>query len=208
MIRRIWPAPAEPRALAANGAWETAPVAPGTVDIALGDGCFTNLPYPDGYRRLVKNLYEALSPQGLLALRFFTRPPRPEGLPEIRADLRDGRTGSFHAFKWHLAMALHGADAGQGVRLDDVWKAWCDLRKEEAEGVSKAGWTPEVTATIENYRGAGTRFTFPALDEVRRIFSEYFHEESCAFGDYELADRCPIIVFRPAHWTCTRDSHR
>lgn len=197
MIRRVWPAPEKPRALAVCGAWETAPAAPGTFDIALGDGCFTNLSYPNGYRRLAERLHEALSPQGLLTLRFFTRPPRPEGLPEIRADLEEGRTGSFHAFKWRLAMAVQGMDAERGVRLDDVWKAWDDLRSKAAVGIAKAGWTREAMATIENYRGAEARYTFPSLEEVRRVLKGRFREEGCAFGDYELADRCPILSLRP-----------
>jgi hypothetical protein len=197
MVSKVWPARGRPRALAVCGDWEKAPVAPRAFDIALGDGCFTNLSYPDGYGRLAEKLHEALSSRGCLVLRFFVRPSLREGLSNLREDLRNGRVGGFHAFKWRLAMALPDSATGRGVRLDDIWKAWLGLRSDAAAGIRKAGWTPEAMATIENYRGARARYTFPLLEEIRAIFAPRFREESCDSGDYELADRCPILVFRP-----------
>lgn len=35
------------------------------------------------------------------------------------------------------------------------------------------------------------------LPEIRQTFSGLFEEDACIVGAYELADRCPILVFRP-----------
>lgn len=105
--------------------------------------------------------------------------------------------GSFYAFKWRLAMALHGPAAADGVRLADIWQAWHEARVDTKELVTRFGWAAESIATIDNYCGIATRYTFPTLDEVREVFAPLFCEQDCFFPEYELAKCCPIKVFTP-----------
>lgn len=191
MISLVWPGHGRPDTLAVLGNWLSPPLAAGALDLVVGDGCFTILSWPEGYRQVAAALREIMAPGGLLALRFFVRPERPESLARVRADLRAGRIGSFHACKWRLAMALHGPDGAGGVRLADIWQAW-----RETDFIPP-GWSPAAVATIDNYRGVATRYSFPTLAEVRQAFQGLFREEACRHGDYELAERCPLLVFRP-----------
>ncbi len=196
MISLVWPRQQQPDALAILGNWRSPPLAAGSLDLIVGDGCFTILSYPDDYHEVTQALRKVLTETGTMALRFFVRPEQPEPLARIMTDLRDGRINSFHACKWRLAMALHGPDGAAGVRLAEIWQAW-----QEAGFTPKTdgapGWSPEAVATIDNYRGVETRYSFPTLTEIRRVFGEYFREEACLYGSYELAERCPIMLFRP-----------
>ena len=196
MITLVWPRHRQPGALAILGNWRSPPVAAGTIDLIIGDGCFTILPYPEGYREVAGGLRQIMAPRASLALRFFVRPDRAEPMGKVLADLRAGRISSFHTCKWRLAAALHGPNGEDGVRLADIWQAWreADYTPPPEAG---PGWTEEAVATIGNYRGVETRYSFPTLAEIRDIFGEYFREEACRYATYELAERCPIMLFRP-----------
>jgi hypothetical protein len=195
MISMVWPAKEARQAQAVCGDWRELSLPSGSIDIVLGDGCFTTLSYPQEYHQVAGNLYETLSSRGWVVLRFFIRPLKKESVSEIWTDLQAGRIVSFHACKWRLAMALHGPTAGHGVCLDDIWRAWHHAEVDKTQLKIAQNWTPDVMATINNYRGVMTRYHFPTLTEVRQIFTRYFQEKDCHVGDYELADRCPIFVF-------------
>lgn len=196
MISLVWPRQQHPDALAILGNWRSPPLAAGSLDLIVGDGCFTILAYPVDYHEVTRALRTILAERGTLALRFFVRPDQPEPLDQVLTDLRAGKIGSFHACKWRLAMALHDPNGADGVRLAEIWHAWqeADFTPEPGHG---PGWSPAAVATIDNYRGVKTRYSFPTLTEIRRVFGEYFREEACLYGSYELAERCPIMVFRP-----------
>jgi hypothetical protein len=51
---------------------------------------------------------------------FFLRPEKGEKTDSVFDELRAGRIGNFHIFKWRLAMSMHGA-IEDGVRLGDIW---------------------------------------------------------------------------------------
>lgn len=197
MIAGVWQAPALAQAEVQCADWLDLPLPDHSRDLAVGDGCFTLLPYPDGYQALFGSLRRVLRDDGLLVMRFFVRPPQAESGDRVFDDLLAGRIGNFHVFKWRLAMALHGSSE-QGIRLADIWDAWHDAGIDTAALAARLGWMPESIATIDVYRDVQTRYTFPTLDEVRAIAADCFAEQSCHVGDYELAERCPTLTFRPA----------
>ena len=45
---------------------------------------------------------------GLFAVRTLIRPDEPEPVAVVLDNLRAGRIGNFHVFKWRLNMARHG----------------------------------------------------------------------------------------------------
>jgi len=196
MIRHVWPGPTGCESLTICGRWQQPPVSPASVHMVIGDGCFTPLAYPEDYRRVAESLHHVLSPEGCLILRFFTRPPVAQPVSEVLADLKEGKIRSFHAFKWRLAWALHGPAAEDGVCIGDIWQAWHTANVDK-ERISLPGWTPETMATINNYQGRTTRYSFPTQEEIRRVFGQWFEEEACLTGKYELADQCPIFRFSP-----------
>ena len=176
--------------------WTAMPLAPASRDLIVGDGCFSALYFPVQYQRMVAEMRRVIRDGGLLLMRYFNRPERRESLPVVFGALRAGRIGNFHAFKWRLAMALHGT-LDEGVRLADIWDAW-HAEVADPEGLAQSlGWAPEAVRTIDAYRGVETRYTFPTLAESRAAVASAFAEVECLFPGYELGERCPTLVLRP-----------
>jgi SAM-dependent methyltransferase len=192
MIRGVWPGLGH---MAVCATWLALPLADCTQDLVLGDGSLSAIT-GDAYAAMSRSLRRVVRPRGLVLMRFYTRPDRPEAPASAFADLRAGRIGSFHAFKWRLAMALHGSlDAG--VRLRDIWDAWRDAVPHPEELARDRGWPLPVVLTMGDFRGIDTRYTFPTLAEARAVMAAGFEEVACHFPAYELGERCPILAFRP-----------
>jgi len=196
MIAGVWPAQQAGNASAVCADWRVLPLAPDSIDFIVADGCFTQLPWPNGYREVAGKLHQVLSSHGCLASRFFVRPDVTESLDAILEDIIAGRIASFHAFKWRLAMALHGNHNERGVQLARVWEVWRNTFQQTVRAHAQPHWTPEIIATIDHYQGVETFYSFPKRAQIYEAFSEYFSDVVCLQGDYELAERCPIILFR------------
>ncbi|HLF31295.1 MAG TPA: Gfo/Idh/MocA family oxidoreductase [Xanthomonadales bacterium] len=187
MIREVWPAGDSLLKQAVQGEWTCLPFSPGSFDIVIGDGCLTSLNYPQQQAHFLQALRAVLRSKGMLIMRHFVQADEPEQPESVFADLRAGRIGSFHAFKWRLAMSLQES-ASNGVRVDDIWRKWTDAKVATA-------WPGEAVDTIGTYRGSDHRLTFTTLQEVRDLHAGLFAELHCITQGYELAERCPIMVF-------------
>jgi len=193
MVANVWPKPAHGIAVCAD--WRAMPLANAAHDLALGDGCLTLLPPPGGYAAFAASLREALEDEGLVALRCFCRPATVESPAAVFSDLRAARVRGFHAFKWRLVMSLHGS-LEEGVRLAEVWDCWtAEVRDPEAVA-ERCGWPVELVRSMELYRGSASRYFFPTVDEAGSALAPEFRLESRHAGRYELAERCPILVYR------------
>lgn len=189
MIEQVWPDGLPPRRQVVQGEWTQLPLQPGSIDIVIGDGCFTSLPYPGTQREFLHQLAALIRPGGTLIMRFFVQAARRETPEAVFDDQRAGRIGSFHVLKWRLAMALQGAADG-GVGVDDIWRSW------RRAGLQTA-WPETVVQTIDTYRGSDHRLVFTTLDQARALLGECFEERECIEHDYELGERCPILVYAP-----------
>lgn len=193
MIAAVWPrAPAG----AACAEWSALPLPDASHDIVVGDGCFVVLAHPEGYDALTAEVRRVLRADGLFTIRIYVRPEEREPLSAIFDSLHNGRIGSFHVFKWRLAMALHGG-LGEGVRLADVWDAWHAAVPDPEALAARLGWPRESVLTIDAYRDVATRYTFPTLAEARANLERSFIESGCHFPVYELGERCPTLILRP-----------
>lgn len=194
MIRAVWPGPIRPRDAALGADWRHLPLADASIDVALADGALTNLAFPAGYAEVAAELRRALAEDGRWIARCFVQAARPESVATVLRDLRAGRAGGFHAFKWRLAMALQ-PDAATGVALADVWNALAAVEPDLAALAARCGWSPESVRTIEAYRGLAARYTFPALEELAEVFRRAgFATFETITPAYELGDRCPTLV--------------
>jgi SAM-dependent methyltransferase len=200
MIDVLWNAPSASEASYVICAdWRAMPIGSRNIDLVLGDGCNAALSFPDGLRAVMGEVARVLRPGGLFLLRAFVRPEPGETVEDIARDLASGRIGSVHVLKWRLFAALCN-DVQIGVRLGDVWDAWNSMRALATFRSTENGWTAAEISTIDVYRGdKETRFYFASLAELRALTFQYFVERQCIFGQYELGDRCPIMVLaKPA----------
>jgi len=196
MIRELWSGdvPGLRQALCVD--WLELPPPPRKYDLILADGSFNVLGHPGGLHRLLAGLAGVVAPQALLLARTFTRPLQAERLADLEAAARAGEAGSFHAFKFRLAMA-HQQTAELGVSLDDIWRLWRRL-DDKIDGLSALnGWKPEVVGTIGHFRGSDTRLAFPTRDElVAALRTAGLSLLDSHIPTYEMGERCPIQAWR------------
>lgn len=195
MISAVWPGDG-PLRRALQGDWLALDLEDRSVDIALGDGCLTLLDFPNGHRRLSASLGRVLVPGGLFSIRSFCRPEPAESLEAVLDALFAKRIGNFHAFKWRLAMALHGDDATRGVHLADVWRTFRERCGGAAEIAQRCGYPIDEVLTIDNYREASASYSFATVAEVVSQFEAEFELIERWHGSYELSERCPLLLFR------------
>lgn len=184
------------------GDWRAIPYPGGAFDWIVGDGCATLLDYPAGYATTATELRRVLAADGELVLRLFARPEIPETLLEVSRDLAANQIGSFHAFKWRLAMALQAPS--RNVRVADILAAFERFTRDRAALAARTGWAAEAIATIDAYRESTAAYSFPTLAEIRAVFASRFDEVACVFPDYELGDRCPTLILRAGRAGTTR----
>ena len=196
MIRELWPGDASGLRQALCVDWFELPAPARNYDLVLADGSFNILGFPGDLGRLLAGLAGVVAPGALLLARTFTRPPRAERMADLETAARAGEAGSFHAFKFRLAMAQQPT-AELGVSMDDIWRLWRRL-EDRIDGLSALnGWTPEVVGTIDRFRGNHMRLSFPTLDElVDTLRTAGLSLVDSHMPAYELGERCPIQAWR------------
>jgi SAM-dependent methyltransferase len=195
MIAAVWPGDTSTRR-ARVGDWCALDLPNASIDLALGDGCLSMLPYPEGYRRLADSLARVLAPGGLFSIRLFCRPEPAESVEHVFAELFAGHVGNFHVFKWRLAMALQGDSVQVGVNLDSIWRAFQAHTGGAQVLAERLAWPLDEVSTIDNYRGSTSSYTYATAAEVVSQFATDFALIEEWRGSYELAERCPQLLFR------------
>jgi SAM-dependent methyltransferase len=180
-----------PNRTALVGDWLALPVPDASIDVALGDGCCTLFAFPSDYRTFAGELLRVVRPGGLVVLRLFALPEKPETLDEVRASLAD--IGSFDALKWRIAMAIQSPE--RAVPVSAIRDAFDAIVPDRAVLAVEKGWRREVIDHIDIYRGSPAVYSFPTLDEFRAVMAP-LEMVSCITPSYELGDRCPTLVLR------------
>jgi len=195
MIREVWP-----RTMPGHGAvradWLRLPFAAQSIAAVLGDGSVNARAYPKEYALLFEQLQRVLVPGGRLAMRVFVRPEGAQNCQALCARAMRGEFGSFHAFKWRLAMAMVAESGEVNIRAADIYACRRRLLPDDERLVAATGWNPAEVDTINAYRDATVSFSFPTLGELRRSYAATFDEISATHGSYELAECCPILALQ------------
>lgn len=195
MIQSLWPAAGAPAAAQAIQAdWRAMPFERASIDIAVGDGCYAAGSLAEGF--FTKELHRVLRPDGMFVIRVFVRPEIPECIEQLRRAVRDRKIANVHILKWRLAHAIQ-RQLADGVRLGDVWEVFHSMLPEVTLMAGSTGWSEAEIGSLKRYRDNDTRFFFPTLAEFRALVNEYFIEELCSYGDYEMAELCPRFILRP-----------
>lgn len=195
MIADVWsPNPAVP-SFVQQADWRSLPLDSSSVHAVVGDGSLNALPGFDAYGEVLGEMHRLLVPDARIVIRCFIRPGQAETLSAVRVAVEAGEVGSFHALKWRLAMSLASGNGGS-VAVADVHSAFEDLFADRVRLSRMTGWPRAQVDTIDAYRAAPTRYTFPTQHEMVRHCSPFFDVEGLSQGTYELADRCPTLTLR------------
>jgi SAM-dependent methyltransferase len=192
MVRSVWPGDLPGIRRGVVGNWLESGLAPGSQDVVIGDGGFAFFAYPDAQRALMAELHRVLAPPGLFLYRHFGQIENQESLDLVISAARSGGIGSFHAFKWRLAMALQ-ADGSRGVRQHDIWTAWTQSAIDPAR-LPQPGWSVRAVSTIDLYEDKQARLYFPTVREFTTLLEEHYSVSEVRLPGYELGERCPIIA--------------
>jgi SAM-dependent methyltransferase len=196
MIARVWPGNRENR-IALCGDWLKLPFRKSSFDFVIGDGCLLLLDYPDGYRRLFEGIRHVLAEDGALMLRVFCRPNQTEAVDDVFHALQARQIGSFDAFKWRFLMAIQGGDVLRGVELAEAWDIWHEITPDPSAFAAEYGWPLAKVSVMDAYRNDPSSYHFPSVDEVCAAMGDTLKLVKRIHGAYELADRCPHLLFKP-----------
>jgi SAM-dependent methyltransferase len=196
MIGRFWSRDGLPAASSiVRGDWRQLPLAAGSLDAALGDGCYAALAGARDARLLNAEVRRVLRPGGVFCIRSFARPSRRLSIRGLLEEARAGRIGSVFLLQWLLAMAVHG-DTQDGVALDAVWRAWREHVPRPAELFARCGWPEDSAWTFERWQGVGVRYSFPTLEELRALGAESFGGVRHHLPAYPWGECFPSLVMR------------
>jgi hypothetical protein len=191
MIDQIWPPSGDERGVV-RGDWREMPLADHSVTAAVGDGSLNMTRWPEDYETIFDRLKLVVMPGGRIAIRCFTAPEVREPVDAFAAEVLGGRVHGFHAFKWRLAHALWQEAGEVNMPMRAVSDAFQRLFPDRALLASITGWSLEMIAEIDDYAVSPLDKSFPTRAQLLATFPGARLVES---GDYEMADRCPILVF-------------
>ena len=194
MIGSVWPGNTPVHQVICAD-WRRLPLRQGVFDLVLADGSLSMQSYPEGFGLLGAGIAACLKPGGAFIVRAFCRPEIAEPVEAVFADMRARRIGNFNVFKWRLAMAVQGDHPSRAVCLADIWET-CRRHVGNHEALAAAtGWPIDVIGAIDAHRNSEVRYSFPAVSETIQALAQYFDCVEKLSGHYELAERCPLLVF-------------
>lgn len=197
MIIHLWPGDT-PRRRVVQGAWQQTPFPNGSFQAALGDGSLNVLTYPAGHDALYRELVRLVRPGSPVAVQIYATPDVCETVDDLASSVRAGAPlGSFHAFKFRLAMALTAQRRDPNIAVTAVLDAFEQLFPDRARLATRTGWPIAHIDTIDIYRGSWATYSFPTLAAFKAVVpAEFFVQGVVSSGDYDLAARCPLLLLR------------
>jgi len=196
VLRHRWPARGLPQLAApVRGDWRELPVAPGSIDLALGDGCYTAFATPSEAAVLNGEVARVLKPGGLFCIRCFALPRRASHTQTLFDDLLAGRFANPALFRWLVVMAVHGTSR-HGVALADVWAAWHARFADPAAALRLLGWDEDSIRQIARYKDRPVRYSFHTFAELQALATERFTALESEIPDIEYGECFPRLSMR------------
>ena len=193
MIAHIWPGDTQTRR-AILGNWLAMPFNGPRFSAVLGDGSLNTLAYSD-YPALFAQLRAVLLPGARLALRIFTTLDACESLKRLRDQTFSGAVESFHGFKWRLAMSLVTENGNPNLAVMQLHAVFEREFPDRAALAQATGWPKEDIDGIDAYAHNDSVYSFPTAREIMAAIPQDFsNARLISSGNYELAERCPILV--------------
>ena len=194
MIKNVWPGDTDVKK-AICGDWLHVPFAGATQGHVVGDGCPVLLKYPQQQIQFFEEVARVLRIGARLTVRVFVAPDVPEITESIFTQAISNQIGSFHAFKWRLAMSLVAESGTPNIVLNHIYSTFDEAFPNRALLSKYTGWLGSDIATIDAYCDSTVVYSFPNLKQLRAIVPPMLKEVLCQYGSYELAECCPVITW-------------
>ncbi len=196
MIAHVWPGdPAQ--VICAD--WRSLPLAAASADFAACDGGLHLLDFPSGQLALFTELARAVAPGGLVVLRLFTPPAKPETVERLLETLFAGGIRDVNCLKLRLGMALQ-ASPESGVALQDVWRTLHSAAGDWSDLAARLGWDIDQLLAIDAYRDSPARYHFVSEAMVVDLSCSRtdgaFEPVDRHVPTYAMGDQCPTLVLR------------
>lgn len=200
MIRSVWPGDRVGTRFGIRANWLHLPLPLSSVHIAVGDGSLSCVRHPEAARAACLSLRGVLAGDGLLLLRCFVRPEKPERPEQIFDEMFCGAIPTFSQFKFRLFLAMR-QDLRSGLALDELYRLWASYSIDPVRLAALTRWPLPEIETMEFFRDSSTVHTFPTLAEYRCLLHEHFDEAGMITPSYPLGGHCPILILRPRSGT-------
>lgn len=196
VIAALWPGDGLDRRAVA-GDWRALPCPDHSRSAILGDGVFSAADADPA--ALLREFLRVLAPGGVIAIRCFCAPARPEPLEDVVAAALSGHYPGLNVLKWHISMHLAAGDADFRVPVSDVLDRFNLLFPDRAALMDRTGWAASEFDFIDLYRGSSSVLRFLPEDRLKDAFERQGTRVTLLRPQgYPLADRCPIFVLRRA----------
>jgi SAM-dependent methyltransferase len=196
MIDYVWPGAASDVLLAD---WRRMDLPGHSVDIALCDGGWQLLEFPDGQPELCSRLARVIAPGGVLVVRLFVPPSVSETPDEVLDALLAGGIPNLNCLKLRLLMSLQDQPSA-GIALHQVWLTLRKAAPSWPELAAKLGWSLEHLSAIDAYRDCHARYHCVTSEQVEHLLCEgtggAFELDRVSIPSYAMGAQCPTLVFR------------
>lgn len=196
MLAKVWPAPRAPAGSVRTCAdWRQLPFAPGTFDLAAGDGVYTALSDLPAYRMLTAELHRVLRPGGRLLVRCMCRPSRPLDIEALFELLLAGNIGSLDLFRFLIGMTLYHERRAPVARRD-IGEVWLRRLPDTRAHQHRLGWSDDDLANMARSATQHHTLCFPTLDEQLELWRPHFEPVAHAIPDYPWGELFPRVELR------------
>jgi hypothetical protein len=162
---------------------------------AAGDGVVNAVGTGRNAVTLFGQIRRLLSPGSIFIQRLMIRPSTPPDSLEILQEAAAGRIHSLGALKHQVAQSLQPSFM-DGVKLSEVRNAILDSGILPRNSDGHYRWSHEPLSALDYYSIEGASLCYPTLEELRKLTSDDFEELTISYGDYEMGQLCPTIVYR------------
>ncbi len=194
MLRGTFPRDGVPGGGPVRADWRELPIASGSCDLILGDGCYTALGDLASTRLFNAEIVRVLRPGALACFRCFARPPRPATVDALFAALEARANLGFDLFRWQLAIAVQGGR--WGVALDEVWRVWNERVPDRRALAARQGWQLDDLQRIERWQGEQARYAFPSVGDLQEVASGRLDVLEVDVPSYALGECFPRIALQ------------
>ncbi len=196
VIDALWPGDIPGTREAICASWFALPMRRKSCHIVVGDGSLNTCRFPGEVRALIRSIGELLAENGTLALRCYIRPHIQESVDAVFDALFSARGLSVDRFKMRLYLAMQRS-AEEGVAVREAARLLDRYKRDNRTMREQLGWSNAAIEPFAHWRVSDAVYSFPTVEELRKVLGERFDEVSISYPGYELGHCCPTLVMRP-----------